>query len=208
MIIIPHVLNGECLDGGRRGFPLHWIAPGKQRRPERASGKIVRALQFAGHGSGQLRLDDFEIRFGQCGGKFIVREQLHAAFKLIGQHRQRKIGARRFVRADVIQRLLEGQPVQRFRAVGEELVQRPVHAVPAFRRFDLGIAFDPAIDADRVADDFRLYDEFDAVGQIGDHGMQRGRRNFNLLRYLPCPSGQLDPRGLRRGERFFAAKTL
>ena len=135
MVIIPHVLNRQCVDGVGRGFALDRIVGGKQGRLERAAGQMVRALQFAGDGSGQLRLDDFEILFGQRRGKLVVGEQLHAAFKLVGQHLQRKIRARRFVRADVVERLLESQPVQRFGAVREQLVQRLVHAVLAFRHF-------------------------------------------------------------------------
>ena len=67
MIIILHVLNRQGVDGLRRGFPLCRIGVGEQRRQERAAGQMVRALQFAGDGSGQLRLDDFEVLFGQRG---------------------------------------------------------------------------------------------------------------------------------------------
>jgi hypothetical protein len=78
-------------------------------------------LQFAGNARGELRLDDFEIVFGQRGRKLVVREQLHAAFKMFRQDLQRKIRARRFVRADVVERLLEREPVERFGAVGKKL---------------------------------------------------------------------------------------
>ena len=138
-------------------------------------------MQFAGDGRGQLRLDDFEIVFRQRRGKFVVGEQLHAALKLVGQHLQRKIRARRFVRADVVQRLLKGQPVQRFRAVGKKLVQRLVHAVLAGGHLHFGIVFDPAINAHGVADGFRLHDELDAVGQIGDQRIQRGGGNWQVV---------------------------
>jgi hypothetical protein len=86
----------------------------KQRGGQRVAGDVVGALQFAGDGRGELRLDDFEIVFGQRRRKFVVREQLHAALKLVGQDLQRKIRARRFVRADVVQRLLKREPVERF----------------------------------------------------------------------------------------------
>ena len=85
---------------------------GNSASGQRVTGNMVGALQFAGDRRGQLWLNDFEILFRQRGGKFVVREQLHAAFKLIRQNLQREIRARRFIRADVVQRLLKGQPVQ------------------------------------------------------------------------------------------------
>ena len=187
MIIILHVLNRERFDGVGRGFPLRRIGFGKQRRPERAAGQIIRALQFAGDGSGQLRLDDFEILFGQRGRKFVVGEQLHAAFKLVGQHLTTKnpcppIRSRRCRRAP-FERPAGPAISCRRRTIG----RAPGPRRPCRRHLHLGIVFDPAINADGVADGFRLHDELDAIGQIGDERIQRGGGNFNLFRYLFSP---------------------
>ena len=64
------------------------IAFRKQRGGQRVAGDVVGALQFAGDASGELRLDDFEIVFGQRGRKFVVREQLRAALKIFRQNLQ------------------------------------------------------------------------------------------------------------------------
>ena len=166
------------------------VALRKQRDGQRVAGNMAGAFDFAGDGRGELLLDDFEIVFGQRRGKFIVREQLHAAFKLVGQNLQRKIHARRFVRADVVQRLLKREPVERFCAVGEKFVQRLVHAVLACGHLDLRVVFDAAINADGVADGFRLHDELDSVGQIRDERIQRRGGDGQLLRDFFCPGRQ------------------
>ena len=84
MIIILHILNRERLDAVGRCLALGRISFWKKCGGQCVAGNVVRALQFAGDGGGQLRLDDFEVLFRQRRGKFVVREQLHAAFELIG----------------------------------------------------------------------------------------------------------------------------
>ena len=92
-MIIPHVLNRQRLNGVGRRFAPGGIVRGEQRRAQGVSGQMVGTLQFAGGGSGQLRLDDLEILLRQRGRNFIFGQQLRAALEFAGQHLQGKIVA-------------------------------------------------------------------------------------------------------------------
>ena len=91
LIIMLHVLDRERLDAVRRCLAPRRVVLRKQRDGQRVAGNVAGAFDFAGDGRGELLLDDFEIVFGQRRRKFIVCEQLHAAFKLVGQNLKRKI---------------------------------------------------------------------------------------------------------------------
>ena len=139
--------------------------------------------------------------------KLVIREQLEGPVEMAGKRAHGKIQAGIRVSPDIVERLLEGDAVERSGAVGKELAEDVVHAILAFGRFQVGVALDAAEDSHGVADVFGLHDKLDAVLECRLGRMSGGLRDRQAMERLRGPLRQRDELRLLRRERFLTAKT-
>ena len=99
--------------------------------------------------------------------QFVIGQQFHAARKILLQDAQRKLEPGVLVGGDVVQRLLEREPVERLRAVGVQIVQNAAQALFAGWRLQVGVMLHLADHRYRRAGGIGADDQADAVGQLG-----------------------------------------
>ena len=116
-------------------------------------------------------------------GAFCV-QQLDPALEHATEDIKGKLRAWRFVGPNVVESLLKRQPVQRGRAVRQQLIQHLVQPVLGLRRFQVRIVSDVPGDADGVADALRLYDQLEPVGERHHRRVNRRFGNREPLRRL------------------------
>ena len=88
----------------------------RSERCVRNPGLVLRAATPERH----LAADHLQRLLRQRRVQLVVGEQLHAALEVLGQRLHREVRARMLAGADVIERLLECDPIEMLAAVGEQ----------------------------------------------------------------------------------------
>ena len=86
---------------------------------------------------------------GSAGMEFVIGQQLNAAGEVFLQDFDREAVARTLVGGNIVQRLLEGQPVQGLGSIGEEALQKVGDALLAGGRLQVGVMLDRSHDCNR-----------------------------------------------------------
>ena len=153
-----------------------------------------------------LRLDDVQRSLRQRRVQLVVGQQLDAAIEMLGQGRYGEVRAGAFAGADRIELLLEGDAVEFFAAVGEQLVEHLCDAFPTLRLLRLRAVADVTEHRDGVADILGLHDELQPVRQGGHDGMERRGRHDQPLQGRFRPLRQLRGLGFAERDGFLAAE--
>ena len=114
--------------GAASGRPSGNSAARSERWREEAGAGVARGDAWR-----QLAADDLQRRLRQGRVQLIVRQQLHGRVEVLAERLHGEIRAGPLARADGIERLLEGDPVEVFAAVGEQPLQQLAHALLALR---------------------------------------------------------------------------
>ncbi len=191
----------------RRGLAKRRVPLGINPGQHAARRQVAWAVQPPRHLGGDLPPDDLEGPLRQRRTQFVGGQQLHAALQVRYRHLDTEIGAGRFVGTDIVQGLLEGQTAHAGGTEGEQLVQHLVHTLLALGRFHHRAVADLAVDADRLADGLRLYDQLQAIRQCVHCRLGRRGGHLQAVDRLLGPCRQFHAMLRRLAEGFLAAES-
>ena len=140
--------------------------------------------------------------------QLVVRQQLDAPREIFLQHLDREAVARALVRRDIVQSLLEREPVQRRRPIRIELVEYLSHTLLSRRRLQIAVMLDRPHHGHCGTGCVRSHDQPDAVRQLCIRHRNKGRRHLQLAQLLFSPVRQHHRFGRRRRHLLAPAKSL
>src|SRR5689334_401263 len=123
------VVQAKRLDRGGSRLAERWIVCGYQRRLERPLRDVLRTLETPGKLSHELRAHRVEGLLGQARMHHVICEETDGTPEVVVEDAHGEVCRRRLLRADLVERSLEREPIERGRAIAEEPLENLVHAL-------------------------------------------------------------------------------
>ncbi len=140
--------------------------------------------------------------------KLVIGQQLHSAGEMLLQHLHREVVAGGLIGGDVVQRLLEGKPVQRLGAIGVETVENIGDSLLSLGCLQIGVVLHLAHHGNGGAGVIGLHNQAKTVGQRRVRGNDVVGRHLKLRERARGPGRQHNRLGRSRGHLLSPAKTL